>query len=85
MRSPCGVGAVATQAIVNVSYGPKGLELLRQGMAPKDIIKKLKSTEVNSALDEIENNSRSEWLTLIKSQFDLYGTAKKKSNQKGRT
>jgi uncharacterized Ntn-hydrolase superfamily protein len=36
-----GVGAVATQAIVNVSYGPKGLELLRQGMAPKDIIKKL--------------------------------------------
>src|SRR5579871_4779757 len=36
-----GVGAVATQAIVDVSYGPKGLELLRQGMAPKDIIKKL--------------------------------------------
>jgi len=36
-----GVGAVATQAIVDVSYGPKGLELLRQGMAPKDIIKKI--------------------------------------------
>ncbi|MFI5176995.1 MAG: DUF1028 domain-containing protein [Vicinamibacterales bacterium] len=34
-----GVGAVATQAIVDVSYGPQGLELLRQGMAPKDIIK----------------------------------------------
>jgi uncharacterized Ntn-hydrolase superfamily protein len=33
-----GVGAVATQAIVDVSYGPQGLELLRQGMAPKDII-----------------------------------------------
>jgi uncharacterized Ntn-hydrolase superfamily protein len=34
-----GVGAVATQAIVDVSYGPKGLDLLRKGMAPKDIIK----------------------------------------------
>ena len=33
------VGAVATQAIVDVSYGPKGLALLRQNMAPKDIIK----------------------------------------------
>src|SRR5262245_5697549 len=26
-----GVGAVATQAIVDVSYGPQGLELLRKG------------------------------------------------------
>jgi uncharacterized Ntn-hydrolase superfamily protein len=34
-----GLGAVATQAIVDVSYGPQGLELLRKGMAPKDIIK----------------------------------------------
>jgi uncharacterized Ntn-hydrolase superfamily protein len=33
-----GVGAVATQAIVDVSYGPQALELLRQGLAPKDII-----------------------------------------------
>ncbi|MGE5833028.1 MAG: DUF1028 domain-containing protein [Acidobacteriota bacterium] len=34
-----GLGAVATQAIVDVSYGPQGLELLRKGMAPKEIIK----------------------------------------------
>jgi len=34
-----GVGAVATQAIVDVSYGPKGIELLKKGMAPRDIIK----------------------------------------------
>lgn len=33
-----GVGAVATQAIVDVSYGPQALELLRQGIAPADII-----------------------------------------------
>jgi len=36
-----GVGAVATQAVVDVSYGPKGIELLRQGVAPKDIIRQI--------------------------------------------
>jgi len=34
-----GVGAVATQAIVDVSYGPQGIALLKQGLAPKEIIK----------------------------------------------
>ncbi len=34
-----GVGAVATQAIVDVSYGPQGLELLRQGYPPEKIVK----------------------------------------------
>jgi uncharacterized Ntn-hydrolase superfamily protein len=36
-----GVGAVATQAIVDVSYGPQCLELLKNGMAPEDIIKRV--------------------------------------------
>ncbi|HEX9698689.1 MAG TPA: DUF1028 domain-containing protein, partial [Acidobacteriota bacterium] len=31
-------GVVATQAVVDVSYGPQALELLRQGMAPADIV-----------------------------------------------
>jgi uncharacterized Ntn-hydrolase superfamily protein len=35
------VGVVATQAIVDVSYGPQGLELLRQGMAPDDVVRTL--------------------------------------------
>jgi len=34
-----GIGMVATQAIVDVSYGPKGLALLRAGMAPDAIVK----------------------------------------------
>jgi uncharacterized Ntn-hydrolase superfamily protein len=33
------VGVVATQAIVDVSYGPKALALLRAGMSPAAIIK----------------------------------------------
>jgi uncharacterized Ntn-hydrolase superfamily protein len=36
-----GVGAVATQAIVDVSYGPQCLDLLKKGMAPEDIIKRV--------------------------------------------
>lgn len=36
-----GVGVVATQAIVDVGYGPAALQLLRQGMAPKEIVRKI--------------------------------------------
>ncbi len=35
------VGVVATQAIVDVSYGPKGLALLRAGTTPPAIVKAL--------------------------------------------
>ena len=34
-------GVAATQAIVDVGYGPQALELLRRGMAPADIIKQI--------------------------------------------
>src|SRR2546423_1373390 len=33
-----GVGAVATQSLVNVSYGPKGLELLEKGKNAEETI-----------------------------------------------
>ena len=36
-----GVGAVATQAIVDVSYGPQALALLRTGMAPEAVVKEV--------------------------------------------
>jgi hypothetical protein len=36
-----GIGAVATQAVVDVGYGPKGMALLKEGMAPKAIIQKV--------------------------------------------
>src|SRR5436309_5196594 len=34
-------GVAATQAIVDVRYGPKALNLLRRGMAPAAIVKKI--------------------------------------------
>lgn len=36
-----GVGAIATQAFANVTYGPRGLELLRMGLAPEQVGKLL--------------------------------------------
>jgi uncharacterized Ntn-hydrolase superfamily protein len=41
------VGVVATQAIVDVSYGPQGLELLRQGMAPAEVVEALLANDPN--------------------------------------
>ena len=35
------VGVVATQAIVDVSYGPQALALLRKGVAPADVVKQV--------------------------------------------
>jgi len=35
------VGAVATQSFVNVSYGPRGLELLKKGLTAKEVVERL--------------------------------------------
>lgn len=36
-----GVGIVATQAVVDVSYGPQALALLRQGKSAKEVVKEV--------------------------------------------
>lgn len=41
------VGVVATQAVVDVSYGPQGLELLRSGMAPEDVVSTILANDPN--------------------------------------
>jgi uncharacterized Ntn-hydrolase superfamily protein len=45
------VGMVATQAIVDVSYGPKGLALLRAGMSPSAIIKAIWDSDPDPGLN----------------------------------
>src|SRR5262245_61641507 len=45
------VGVVATQAIVDVGYGPKGVELLKSGMAPDAIVKKLLDDDPDPGLN----------------------------------
>lgn len=36
-----GVGVVATQSFVNVSFGPRGLQLLKDGLLPEEAVKEL--------------------------------------------
>ena len=40
-----GVGVIATQSFVNVSYGPRGLELLKKGKSPQDVIDELTNSD----------------------------------------
>ena len=45
------VGVAATQAIVDVSYGPKALELLRAGLTPSAIIKAIIESDPDPGLN----------------------------------
>ncbi len=40
-HAKAGVGAIATQAMANLSYGPKGLALLEQGLSAEDVLQRL--------------------------------------------
>jgi uncharacterized Ntn-hydrolase superfamily protein len=40
-----GVGAIATQALANVAYGPDGLELLRKGQSAEDVVAELTAAD----------------------------------------
>lgn len=44
-----GVGAVATQAHANTAYGPEGLRLLGEGLAPEDVIQRLTAADPQHA------------------------------------
>ena len=42
-----GVGVVATQAIVDVSYGPQALALLREGRYPEEVVREVLARDPN--------------------------------------
>ncbi|RMG30108.1 MAG: DUF1028 domain-containing protein [Methanobacteriota archaeon] len=48
-----GVGAVATQSLVNVSLGPKGLELLEDGLSPGEVIEEFKKIDTRLDLRQV--------------------------------
>ncbi len=48
-----GVGAIATQAAANVTYGAKGLELLRAGKSAKEAMKQLTDEDAHSAVRQL--------------------------------
>ncbi len=46
----------------------------------KAIVSQLRSTEVNRALNETDTRFRSQWLSVLQAQFELYALAKTRSN-----
>ncbi len=57
-----GVGAVATQAMANVAYGPRGLGLLAQGVAPSEAVDELTAADAGRGLRQlgmVDANGRS--------------------------
>jgi uncharacterized Ntn-hydrolase superfamily protein len=48
-----GVGAIATQSLVLVDYGPKGLELMRSGMGAQAALDSLLRADANPAVRQV--------------------------------
>ena len=57
-----GVGAVATQSMVEVSYGPKSIEYLREGKTPRETL------DLQIAADE---NSDQRQVAILNYEGDL--------------
>src|SRR5262245_29719883 len=47
------VGAIATQSAVNVTYGPKGLELLAAGKSAEEVVKTLTEADNNRQVRQL--------------------------------
>ena len=48
-----GVGAIATQSFANTTFGPKGLELLRKGLTPSQVLKQLLASDKDRELRQV--------------------------------
>jgi uncharacterized Ntn-hydrolase superfamily protein len=48
-----GVGAIATQSLANPSYGPRGLDLLEQGVAPGEAVRCLTDADVAAVCRQV--------------------------------
>jgi uncharacterized Ntn-hydrolase superfamily protein len=48
-----GVGAVATQSWANTSYGPRGLDMMQEGVAAEEVIERLTQEDKDRALRQV--------------------------------
>ena len=65
-------GVAATQAIVDVGYGPKALALLRTGMAPDAIVKQIWEKDPDPLPDAWSKQGRQFAVMNLKGQFAAY-------------
>ena len=66
------VGVAATQAIVDVGYGPKALELLKKGLAPADIIKEIWDHDPDPLPDNWSKQGRQFAVMNLKGEYAAY-------------
>ncbi|MBS3735622.1 DUF1028 domain-containing protein [Candidatus Bipolaricaulota bacterium] len=48
-----GIGAVATQSAANTAYGPDGLDLLRRGLEPEEVVEKLTEADEEREIRQV--------------------------------
>jgi uncharacterized Ntn-hydrolase superfamily protein len=48
-----GVGVIATQSFVNKSFGIKGIQLLKQGLSPREVVDSLLSTDAGKEVRQL--------------------------------
>lgn len=53
-----GVGAAATQAIVDVSYGPQAIALLKQGLSAEEVVKRVMDADPDPRPDDWSKQGR---------------------------
>ena len=65
-------GVAATQAIVDVGYGPKALELLRKGVAPEAIIKQIWEQDPDPLPDNWSKQGRQFAVMNLKGEYAAF-------------
>jgi len=66
------VGVAATQAIVDVGYGPKALELLHRGLAPEAILKRILEEDPDPLPDRWSKQGRQFAVMNLKGEYAAY-------------
>ncbi len=69
-------GVAATQAIVDVGYGPKALELLRKGVAPKAIIEQIWEQDPDPLPDNWSKQGRQFAVMNLKGEYAAFTGSK---------
>jgi uncharacterized Ntn-hydrolase superfamily protein len=66
------VGIAATQAIVDVSYGPKSLEFLRKGLKPADVITEVLNQDPDPLKEQWTKQGRQFAVMNLKGEYAAY-------------
>jgi uncharacterized Ntn-hydrolase superfamily protein len=66
------IGIAATQAIIDVSYGQKALNFLKQGVAPADVIKRVLAQDTDPLPQQWSKQGRQFAIMNLKGEFAAY-------------